>query len=217
MLHQRLFASLYLFFCVCCAPAECLPHKWHVRTFGKIGQKKRQKPAGCRSRIISKNRPVPIFGRSTGASLINTDTDIDNNQSERNTDTERGLLTHRENNQSERTIDAQREQPITENYRHTERGLLTHRERTTDTQRELLTHRENNQSERTTDAHREDYWHTERGLLTHRENNQSERTTDKQHLCLKTLFLNLSLSSEFCSEQCLKCCITSTSCVCFSL
>ncbi len=31
---------------------------------------KRQKPAGCRSRIISKNRPVPIFGWSTGASLI---------------------------------------------------------------------------------------------------------------------------------------------------
>ncbi len=58
MLHQRQFASLYLFFCVCCAPAECLPHKWHVRTFGKIGRKK------------DKNRPVPIFGRSTGASLI---------------------------------------------------------------------------------------------------------------------------------------------------
>ncbi len=38
--------------------------------FRKNRPKKRQKPAGCRSRIISKNRPVPIFGRSTGASLI---------------------------------------------------------------------------------------------------------------------------------------------------
>ncbi len=38
--------------------------------FGKNRPKKRQKPAGCRSRIISKNRPVPIFGRSTGASLL---------------------------------------------------------------------------------------------------------------------------------------------------
>ncbi len=37
--------------------------------FRKNRPKKRQKPAGCRSRIISKNRPVPIFGRSTGASL----------------------------------------------------------------------------------------------------------------------------------------------------
>ncbi len=41
-------------------------HLWKNRP------KKRQKPAGCRSRIISKNRPVPIFGRSTGASLIRT-------------------------------------------------------------------------------------------------------------------------------------------------
>ncbi len=41
--------------------------------FRKNRPKKRQKPAGCRSRIISKNRPVPIFGRSTGASLVNND------------------------------------------------------------------------------------------------------------------------------------------------
>ncbi len=41
--------------------------------FRKNRPKKRQKPAGCRSRIISKNRPVPIFGRSTGASLIYSD------------------------------------------------------------------------------------------------------------------------------------------------
>ncbi len=40
--------------------------------FRKNRPKKRQKPAGCRSRIISKNRPVPIFGRSTGASLTRT-------------------------------------------------------------------------------------------------------------------------------------------------
>ncbi len=38
--------------------------------FRKNRPKKRQKPSGCRSRIISKNRPVPIFGRSTGASLV---------------------------------------------------------------------------------------------------------------------------------------------------
>ncbi len=38
--------------------------------FQKNWPKKRQKPAGCRSRIISKNRPVPIFGRSTGPSLL---------------------------------------------------------------------------------------------------------------------------------------------------
>ncbi len=42
--------------------------------FRKNRPKKRQKPAGCRSRIISKNRPVPIFGRSTGASLNRTTT-----------------------------------------------------------------------------------------------------------------------------------------------
>ncbi len=40
--------------------------------FRKNRPKKRQKTAGCRSRIISKNRPVPIFGRSTGASLVVT-------------------------------------------------------------------------------------------------------------------------------------------------
>ncbi len=50
--------------------------------FRKNRPKKRQKPAGCRSRIISKNRPVPIFGRSTGASLV---------QSQSISDRERGL------------------------------------------------------------------------------------------------------------------------------
>ncbi len=45
--------------------------------FRKNRPKKRQKPAGCRSRIISKNRPVPIFGRSTGASLIKTEKTAD--------------------------------------------------------------------------------------------------------------------------------------------
>ncbi len=43
--------------------------------FRKNRPKKRQKPAGCRSRIISKNRPVPIFGWSTGASLVKTSTE----------------------------------------------------------------------------------------------------------------------------------------------
>ncbi len=42
--------------------------------FRKNRPKKRQKPSGCRSRIISKNRPVPIFGRSTGASLLKSAT-----------------------------------------------------------------------------------------------------------------------------------------------
>ncbi len=41
--------------------------------FRKNRPKKRQKPSGCRSRIISKNRPVPIFGRSTGASLVESE------------------------------------------------------------------------------------------------------------------------------------------------
>ncbi len=40
--------------------------------FRKNRPKKRQKPPGCRLRILSKNRPVPIFGRSTGASLLFT-------------------------------------------------------------------------------------------------------------------------------------------------
>ncbi len=44
--------------------------------FRKNRPKKRQKPAGCRSRIISKNRPVPIFGRSTGASLKQMSPDL---------------------------------------------------------------------------------------------------------------------------------------------
>ncbi len=44
--------------------------------FRKNRPKKRQKTAGCRSRIISKNRPVPIFGRSTGASLSKTIVDV---------------------------------------------------------------------------------------------------------------------------------------------
>ncbi len=44
--------------------------------FRKNRPKKRQKPAGCRSRIISKNRPVPIFGRSTGASLLTMQNNI---------------------------------------------------------------------------------------------------------------------------------------------
>ncbi len=70
MLHQRLFASLYLFFCVCCAPAECLPPQMTCSHFRKNRPKKRQKPPGCRLRNLSKNRPVPIFGRSTGASLV---------------------------------------------------------------------------------------------------------------------------------------------------
>ncbi len=48
--------------------------------FRKNRPKKRQKPAGCRSRIISKNRPVPIFGRSTGASLFKPDSSLRKSQ-----------------------------------------------------------------------------------------------------------------------------------------
>ncbi len=49
-LQQRLFTSWYLFFCVCCACAKCLPHKLHVREwlqcrahFRKNRPKKRQR------------------------------------------------------------------------------------------------------------------------------------------------------------------------------
>ncbi len=73
------FASWYLFFCVCCACAECLPHKWHVREWlqcsvhtgtlsWKIGRKKdkngrlpiahyKQKPSG--SDLWPVNRCIP--------------------------------------------------------------------------------------------------------------------------------------------------------------
>ncbi len=70
MLHQRQFASLYLFFlCVLCF-CRMSSTQMTCSHFRKNRPKKRLKPAGCRSRIISKNRPVPIFGRSTGASLV---------------------------------------------------------------------------------------------------------------------------------------------------
>ncbi len=62
----RFIVSVFL--CVCCASAECLPHKWHVRTFGKSAEKKtktgrlpiahyKQKPAG--SDLWPVNRCIP--------------------------------------------------------------------------------------------------------------------------------------------------------------
>ncbi len=65
----RFIVSVFL--CLLCS---CLVSSTQMTCshFRKNRPKKRQKPAGCRSRIISKNRPVPIFGRSTGASLYNT-------------------------------------------------------------------------------------------------------------------------------------------------
>ncbi len=64
----RFIVSVFLcLLCSCRMPSTQMT----CSHFRKNRPKKRQKPAGCRSRIISKNRPVPIFGRSTGASLIN--------------------------------------------------------------------------------------------------------------------------------------------------
>ncbi len=62
----RFIVSVFLcLLCSCRMPSTQMT----CSHFRKNRPKKRQKPAGCRSRIISKNRPVPIFGRSTGASL----------------------------------------------------------------------------------------------------------------------------------------------------
>ncbi len=63
----RFIVSVFL--CVLCFCRMCST-QMTCSHFRKNRPKKRQKPAGYRSRIISKNRPVPIFGRSTGASLI---------------------------------------------------------------------------------------------------------------------------------------------------
>ncbi len=63
----RFIVSVFLcLLCSCRMPSTQMT----CSHFRKNRPKKRQKPAGCRSRIISKNRPVPIFGRSTGASLV---------------------------------------------------------------------------------------------------------------------------------------------------
>ncbi len=65
----RFIVSVFLcLLCSCRMPSTQMT----CSHFRKNRPKKRQKPAGCRSRIISKNRPVPIFGRSTGASLVLT-------------------------------------------------------------------------------------------------------------------------------------------------
>ncbi len=65
----RFIVSVFL--CVLCS-CRMSSTQMTCSHFRKNRPKKRQKPAGCRSRIISKNRPVPIFGRSTGASLVST-------------------------------------------------------------------------------------------------------------------------------------------------
>ncbi len=63
----RFIVSVFLcLLCSCRMPSTQMT----CSHFRKNRPKKRQKPAGCRSCIISKNRPVPIFGRSTGASLV---------------------------------------------------------------------------------------------------------------------------------------------------
>ncbi len=63
----RFIVSVFLcLLCSCRMPSTQMT----CSHFRKNRPKKRLKPAGCRSRIISKNRPVPIFGRSTGASLV---------------------------------------------------------------------------------------------------------------------------------------------------
>ncbi len=62
--------------CICFSVfVVLLPNVFHTNDMFALSEKsaeKKTKPAGCRSRIISKNRPVPIFGRSTGASLWET-------------------------------------------------------------------------------------------------------------------------------------------------
>ncbi len=65
----RFIVSVFLCLLCSCRMSSTQMTCSHSR---KNRPKKRQKPAGCRSRIISKNRPVPIFGRSTGASLVFT-------------------------------------------------------------------------------------------------------------------------------------------------
>ncbi len=65
----RFIVSVFL--CVLCS-CRMSSTQMTCSHFRKNRPKKRQKPASCRSRIISKNRPVPIFGRSTGASLVET-------------------------------------------------------------------------------------------------------------------------------------------------
>ncbi len=65
----RFIVSVFL--CVLCS-CRMSSTQMTCSHFRKNRPKKRLKPAGCRSRIISKNRPVPIFGRSTGASLVKT-------------------------------------------------------------------------------------------------------------------------------------------------
>ncbi len=70
MLHQRQFASLYLFFCVCCASAECLHTNDVFALSEKSAEKKtktgrlpiahyKQKPAG--SDLWPVNRCIPII------------------------------------------------------------------------------------------------------------------------------------------------------------
>ncbi len=74
--HQRLFTSWYLFVCVCCACADCLPHKWHVREWLQCsvhaGALSKKKTKNVRLPVVhyEQNRPVQMYGRSIGASLI---------------------------------------------------------------------------------------------------------------------------------------------------
>ncbi len=63
----RFIVSVFL--CVLCS-CRMSSTQMTCSHFRKNRPKKRQKPAGCRSRIISKNRPVPIFGRCIPNLLI---------------------------------------------------------------------------------------------------------------------------------------------------
>ncbi len=75
-LHQRLFASWYLFICVCCASVKCLLHKWHAqetsRTSAKSAEKKTKNVWLPIAHYKQKPAAFPIYGRSTGASLALT-------------------------------------------------------------------------------------------------------------------------------------------------
>ncbi len=86
----RFIVSVFLcLLCSCRMPSTQMT----CSHFRKNRPKKRQKTAGCRSRIISKNRPVPIFGRSTGASLLDMVLNIQSIKEKENINVEKILFT----------------------------------------------------------------------------------------------------------------------------
>ncbi len=67
----RFLESVFLcLLCFCRMSSTQMTCSQNFAHFRKNRPKKDKKTSDCRSRIISKNRPVPIFGRSTGVSLV---------------------------------------------------------------------------------------------------------------------------------------------------